>query len=158
LEPLLRNESLVRAMRVSTVWLVLFVLALPGFAAVRGLCCGPQGQGRSDCCVAADESSEKMRGMDSGAMTSMAGNSGLDGRVMAAGIDECAPLAVGEAPEYVVRSERSIEQRLVPAPSQVSALAGEAEVRSEQTSRFFKMDRTPPGLLRFDPLSIALRI
>lgn len=148
----MRAELLMRKVRMGAVWLVLLALALPGFASVRGICCAPEGvQDRPDCCAASDKGLDKVPGLATMAMASMAG-SGL--RVVA----ECAPVPVAEVPEYVVQSERLAEQGPLAAPGRISATFGEAERLSDEASRYFKMDRMPPGISSFDPLSIALRI
>jgi hypothetical protein len=141
-------------MRAVVAWFALLALALPGFASMRGLCCEPGLTNGPDCCVSA----MKMAGMESSEMASMDSAPVTDVRVAA--VAQCAMAPVGEAPEFVVRSEVSFERDLLPAQGQLPALAGTryAELSVAATSPSFFVYKTLPELFLFDPLSVSLRI
>ena len=147
-----------RATRVIIAWFALLALALPGFASVRGLCCNAGMAKITDCCAALTKSTAmKMPGMDSSQMESMTGNPVMDVGVAAA--DACAMVPADDAPEFIVRSESSVERDLLPGQNQLPALAG---TRGEElvvaASPSFFVYKTPPKLFFFDPLSVSLRI
>jgi len=140
-------------MRAGAAWFALLVVSLPGFASVRGLCCGAGMAKASGCCAAA----MTMPGMDASPMVAMKSD-GADSSFAA--VAECAMGPVREAPEFVVRSEVSFEQDLLAAQGQLPALAAMqyTELSAAAAPPSFFIYKTPPKFLLFDPISVSLRI
>src|SRR5277367_2222480 len=108
------EKRMVGAVDAGVAWLALLALALPGFAAVPGLCCEPGLTKGSNCCASA----MKMPGMDTSQMESSQMESMISAAVtadhwIAFTAIQCAPSSDSEIPAFLVRSEGSFDGSLL---------------------------------------------
>ncbi len=110
-----RGNWLARSMRAGVAWFALLVLALPGFASVRAVCCEPEMAKGSDCCAAQLKPSTMktaamaMPGMDSSRMAAMTGAAVVADSAIAITATDCGPASDSEVPAFVVRSEGAFD-------------------------------------------------
>jgi hypothetical protein len=152
----LRRDWTGRLMRACVAWLTLLAVALPGFAAVRGLCCEPGLKKNSDCCAAA----MTMPGMDSSGMGSMVGV-GIDADYSALLTStDCAPALESEIPAYLARSESGFDGTPLLTREIHCALVlnMSADASSSATFASVLVEGRPPRVSLPDSLSTILRI
>ena len=144
-------------MRVGVAWFALLALALPGFASVRRLCCGPGLTKSSDCCAAA----MKMPEMNSSQMESMLGGGPATAdHWVAVTATRCVPVPDSEIAEFLVRNEWTFDGSLLLTRDSPSALAWNwgLDLRSSETTAVLLVEGRPPRIPLSDPFPVVLRI
>jgi hypothetical protein len=168
-------EAWVRWIRTGAVWLVLFALALPGFALARGICCEASSTRNSHCCASAMKS---MTAMDSrhGSSSSPELSSlplwasssssrllalpAFDSSGVTAGIPSCEPAFVWHLPQFLPEGDGAAGYKVssIRDASPVAGGLASLDAPLRITHPRSHVDRTLLTLFSFDPLSVALRV
>jgi len=157
----LRGGWSMRSLRSAMAWVALLALALPGFASLRGFCCGPGVTKGSDCCAAQMKTmAMTMPGMESSHMDSMMGAAVAADQSIAVTATQCSPVSDLEILQFLVRGERAFDESpvLTRGDHAVSVWNRGGGFSSSSSPALILVEGRPPRLFLPDSLPVVLRI